>query len=283
MPEMEEALTKNKPFCLPNPDTRVVVFCKTVFKLKLRSSMPRDARLLDFFGSDGVQYDIQRVVNATLRRACRGLPLQPFCAGQLVFYPYVRYWPAPKDLLFLCDGQPLKACSFVIILSVEAHRAKCLQSQPVAINKGSTAIGGNSTLPSHQRTSTRSLAGSSPPTPTSDEDSCHSSCSECASSSSNGNGKMSGKRKRKRRHSLPRAKRLFDSARPAPLGPNTRGQQNMQSLSGEEMATGPQINASKELSKQTTDMNTELSTTDCQDQQLHLGKRFCRWLLGIRT
>ena len=36
----------------------------------------------------------------------------------------VRHWPASQELMFYRDNMPLRVCSFVILLSVEAHKVK---------------------------------------------------------------------------------------------------------------------------------------------------------------
>lgn len=112
MNELEE-------FKLPEPDTRLVVFGKTVFKIKYKtcgSIPPKDE---GYFKTRWFYDELNKITKAVLANVTKNGRLAPLRSDHLVVYPGFHLWESAGDLQFSQDGEELHVHPNVIMLLVK--------------------------------------------------------------------------------------------------------------------------------------------------------------------
>ncbi|KAL5463200.1 hypothetical protein EMCRGX_G032079 [Ephydatia muelleri] len=106
-------------FKLPEPDTRLVVLGKTVFKIKYKTSytvLPKDEAPF----KTGWFYDeLKKITKAVLTHVTQGCPSVPLRSEHLAVYPGFHQWESVGDLQFSQNGEELQAHPNVILLLVK--------------------------------------------------------------------------------------------------------------------------------------------------------------------
>lgn len=107
-------------FHLPAPDTRLLIFEGTVYKVKLRQrgcADGEDVELKALYEKPQVQKDLKKVVLYTLANITDSL--HPIQTDDLVIYPYKSRWKAARKLNFYQHDKQLDSCPEVLTLYVE--------------------------------------------------------------------------------------------------------------------------------------------------------------------
>lgn len=130
-------------FKLPEPDTRLVVFGSTVFKLKYKASqqLTNSGKV---YKTKHVQSDIQRVTAAILRHILQTGEAVPVKSDSVVIYPGLHPWPVGQGLCFSHGNRRLEAHPDMVLLLVSLLTPTRTLPQP---------SGGSSLLGKHEAAS----------------------------------------------------------------------------------------------------------------------------------
>ncbi|XP_020615173.1 membrane-anchored junction protein-like [Orbicella faveolata] len=116
-----------KPFTFDRkPDIRLVVYGKTVYKIKVicRKSSDRES-IRKLCSEEKNNKDLERVICAILNT----YELVPVKTDNFVVYPYKNHWETRDRVLFSQNGQPLDAHRYAFTLYVEVKEAITNHSQ----------------------------------------------------------------------------------------------------------------------------------------------------------
>lgn len=108
------------------PDIRLVVYGKTVYKIKVtcRKSSDRES-IRKLCSEEKNNKDLERVICAMLNTH----ELIPVQTDSFVVYPYKNHWETRDRVLFSQNGQPLDAHRFAFTFYVEVKEAIANHSQ----------------------------------------------------------------------------------------------------------------------------------------------------------
>ena len=108
------------------PDIRLVVYQKTVYKIKVTCRKSSDSESIRKLCSEEKNNkDLERVICAILNTH----ELTPVQTDNFVVYPYKNHWETRDRVLFSQNGQPLDAHQFAFTFYVEVKEAITNHSQ----------------------------------------------------------------------------------------------------------------------------------------------------------
>ena len=106
-------------FKLPEPDTRLVVLGKTVFKIKYKASdtvLPKDEAV---FKTEWFYDELKKITKAALTHVTKSGRSVPLRSDHLAVYPGFHLWESVGDLQFSLNGEQLQAHPNVVLLLVK--------------------------------------------------------------------------------------------------------------------------------------------------------------------